>query len=269
MTAARRTRTSPPPRTPWHWALAGALLGGMLTLSLAAPARWLAAAVAQATQGMVQLADAQGTVWNGQARLILTGGRGSRDRITLPGPAHWQLRLHFDGLHLRLHASCCTQPEAPLALHISPRWGGAQVQLHDAQTHWPAALLAGLGTPFNTLALQGELGLHTRQLALDWQAGRLQLHGHADLTLRNMRSRLSTVQPLGSYQVQLQGGEAMSIHLSTLEGALLLNGQGQWIGQRLRFEGQASAAPGLHDQLANLLNLLGRRQGELALISLG
>ena len=56
---------------------------------------------------------------------------------------------------------------------------------------------------------------------------------------------------------------------ATMEGALQLSGSGRWVGSRLRFTGEASAAPGQEAQLANLLNLLGRRQGNRALISLG
>jgi general secretion pathway protein N len=50
---------------------------------------------------------------------------------------------------------------------------------------------------------------------------------------------------------------------------LLLNGEGQWVGARLRFKGEASAQEGQETALNNLLNILGRRQGTRSLISLG
>ena len=74
---------------------------------------------------------------------------------------------------------------------------------------------------------------------------------------------------MGSYRLALTGGDAVGLDLSTLEGSLRLSGSGQWVGSRLRFSGEASAAPGMEAQLANLLNLLGRRQGDRAIISLG
>ena len=80
---------------------------------------------------------------------------------------------------------------------------------------------------------------------------------------------MATLRPLGSYRVQLRGGDTPTLALSTLEGPLRLSGEGQWVGQRLRFQGEASAEPGLEGALANLLNLLGRRQGERALMSFG
>ena len=141
--------------------------------------------------------------------------------------------------------------------------------LQDGQTQWPAALLAGLGTPFNTIQPQGELALATQNLAAEWRAGRPSLTGGAELTLRHVSSRLSTLQPLGSYRVQLQGGDAPAFTLSTLEGPLQLSGNGQWVGARLRFSGEATAAPEQQAQLANLLNLLGRRQGDRAIMSFG
>ncbi|GAB1382088.1 hypothetical protein MASR1M50_04070 [Burkholderiales bacterium] len=116
---------------------------------------------------------------------------------------------------------------------------------------------------------QGELNLSTQALALQWQAGRASVQGQADVTLRQLSSRVATLRPLGSYRVQLRGGDTPTLALSTLEGPLRLSGEGQWVGQRLRFQGEASAEPGLEGALANLLNLLGRRQGERALMSFG
>ena len=54
-----------------------------------------------------------------------------------------------------------------------------------------------------------------------------------------------------------------------LEGRLQLSGSGHWVGTRLRFQGEARAAPGLQAQLANLLNILGRREGDRAILSFG
>ena len=59
------------------------------------------------------------------------------------------------------------------------------------------------------------------------------------------------------------------MQLSTLSGALLLSGEGQWLGERLRFTGEASAAEGQAQNLSNLLNIIGRRDGTRSLLSLG
>ena len=253
---------------PWAWALVGALIGVLLVLVLTAPARWLAQGLHRATGGMVQLTDPAGSLWTGSARLVLTGGAGSQDVTALPGRVQWRLRPTWTGVRAAVTADCCTA-SGPIDLTVNALWGGLRVGVADGQSLWPAALLTGLGTPWNTVQPQGELALTTRGLQVETLSGRVTVTGAADFTVRHLSSRLSTVQPLGSYQVQLQGGDAVSLQLSTLEGALRLSGQGQWVGGRLRFTGEATAAPGMEPQLANLLNIIGRRQGERAIISIG
>ena len=95
------------------------------------------------------------------------------------------------------------------------------------------------------------------------------LEGQAQLDALSMSSRLSTLRPMGSYRLTLQGGAAPTLGLQTLQGALQLSGSGQWVGQRLRFTGEASAAPEREGALSNLLNIIGRRSGARSLISLG
>ena len=255
------------PRSAWGWALAGAALGVLPAVVVFAPAQWLARAVEQASQGRVQLLQARGTVWTGSAQLVLTGGPASQDRAALPGRLDWQLRPGLTGLGVQLHASCCT-PE-PLQLQARARWTGPLVLFKDGQSQWPAAVLAGLGTPWNTLQPQGQLAVQTRGLSASWAAGRLTLAGQAQVDARAMSSRLSTLRPMGSYRLVLAGGETPTLTLSTLDGHLQLSGSGQWVGQRLRFAGEASAAPEREAALSNLLNIIGRRNGARSIITVG
>jgi general secretion pathway protein N len=232
-----------------------------------APARWLAAGMARASGGQVLLADARGTVWDGSAQLLLTGGPGSQDAAALPGRISWELRPRWDGAALRLRAECCTA--LPLDLRAHWRWAGLRLQVGDGQSQWPARVLAGLGTPWNTLQLDGEVRLGTQGLSVEWVEGRPIVDGRAELVALRVASRLSTLRPMGSYRITLQGGTQASLRLETLEGSLQLSGTGQWVGQRLRFRGEASAVPGREAALANLLNIIGRRSGERSLISIG
>ncbi len=258
------------PRAPWRWAVAGLLLGALPALALWAPARWLAAGVAQASGGQLRLEQASGTVWTGSARLVLTGGAGSDDQAALPGRLAWRLRPAWGGVQARIMADCCTS--APLALRAALGLGTAGVQVSDGQSQWPAAVLSGLGTPWNTIQPRGRLQLATTGLSLQWSDGRMQVQGQVQLDALGMSTRLSTLRPMGSYRLLLQGGqhgEAPTLQLSTLDGALLLSGSGQWVGQRLRFTGEASAAPEREAALANLLNIIGRRSGARSIITLG
>ena len=252
---------------PWLLAVVGAVCGLLLALVLAAPARWLGAALAHASGGAVQLQQASGSVWRGSARLLLTGGAGSRDRIALPGRVHWQLAPGPGTLRASLRADCCTT--TPIALHVAPRLGGAHIQVQQSSSTWPASLLTGLGTPFNTLQLHGELLLQTQPLAIELAQGRIRLDGHASITASRISSRLSTLPALGDYRIELAGGAAPTMHLSTLQGPLLLEGRGPWNGGHLRFSGEAGAAAGMEAQLANLLNIIGVRRGDKVFLELG
>lgn len=256
-----------PARATWAWAAGGILLGLALALVLFIPASWVAARVQGATAGRVVLAEARGTLWNGRANLQLTGGAGSTDMLALPTPVHWRVRPRWNGLRVELATACCT-PQ-PLVARVRPGLRSTEVDVEDGRAQWPASLLAGLGTPWNTLQLDGDLVLSTRDLSLEWVEGRLAVAGQAELQAQRMASRLSTVRPMGSYRITVSGGATPALQLETLDGALRLSGSGQWVGSRLHFRGAAEAAPGREDALANLLNIIGRRNGARSIITMG
>ena len=252
---------------PWGWAAAGMVCGVALAVLLFAPARWLAAAVAGASQGQVLLADTRGTVWGGSAQLVLTGGAGSKDAVALPGRLRWELGPRWNGAAAAVLADCCMQ--RPVALRARARWGGVDLDVGDSVSRWPASLSTGLGTPWNTLQLEGELRLSTQGLSVEWIEGRPAVTGRAELVALRLASRLSTLRPMGSYRITLQGGTPATLRLETLDGSLQLSGSGEWVGSRLRFRGEATAAPDREAALANLLNIIGRRSGPRSLISIG
>jgi general secretion pathway protein N len=255
-------------------ALWGVLVGGLLGLVLFAPAGWLASALHRASGERLLLADARGSVWSGDAVLVLAGGPGSRDASALPERLRWTLRPHWRGLKLSVRHGCCLHE--PLRLELRPAWGGFTLVLPprpEGIGRWPARWLAGLGTPWNTLQLGGTLRLASTGFTLRMVQGRARLDGTLELQLLGASSTLVPVDPLGSYRLQLRGdaagGDAATLTLQTLDGALQLAGSGQWTGARLRFRGDARAAPGQENALANLLNIIGKRQGALSVISIG
>lgn len=252
------------------WAATGAAIGMTLGLLAFAPAAWLADAVARSSGGQIQFDDPRGTVWRGSAQLVLSGGEGSRDALALPGRLEWELGLGSRGLHLQLQAACCTP--VPLALTLTPAWGGMVLAVADGGSEWPAGLLAGLGAPWNTVQPQGLLQLNTERLSVEWTEGRVRVAGSARLDALGMSSKLSTLKPVGSYRFSLLGSAnqgPLTVQLQTLEGSLSLAGNGQWTGSHWSFRGEASAAPEHETALGNLLNMVGRRQGAKSVISLG
>jgi general secretion pathway protein N len=252
---------------PWGWAVAGILSGLVLAIALFAPARWLAAAVAQATRGQVVINEPRGTVWDGSGQLVLTGGAGSNDAAALPGRLRWELAPRWNGAAAQLRADCCM--DRPLAVRARVRLRGLDVDIADNVSQWPAGVAVGLGTPWNTLQLDGELRLTTQGLSVEWVEGRPVVTGRAELVALRVASRLSTLRPMGSYRITLQGGSPATLRLETLDGSLQLSGSGQWVGSRLRFRGEASATPDREAALANLLNIIGRRSGSRSLITIG
>jgi general secretion pathway protein N len=240
-----------------RWGWAGLVCGAVVALVAFAPAAWLAEAVATQTRQRLLLTDARGTIWSGSAVPVLTGGPGSRGMA----------------LELRVRQSCCIDDQ--LLLRWRPSLGKQVVQLMPGSGHvgeWPAAWLAGLGAPWNSMQLGGTLRLSSPGAGMEVAAGRLRFTGQASLELIDVSSSLSMLDRLGSYRVQFDAaadGAGPAIALSTLDGALRLDGKGQWTGTQLRFRGEARAAPGFEGALDNLLNIFGRRQGALSLISIG
>ena len=259
------------PFTPWGSAVVGALLGLLLATFVFAPARWLAAGVNEASGGQIMLTDARGTVWTGSALLALSGGVASQSSVSLPGRVDWRMRPSASGSGVAVttdvNATCCMAQA--LQLQTSPRWGGALMQVANHTSNWPAGLLAGLGTPWNTIQAQGQLALSTQGLSVEWASGNAVMQGSVQLDALDMASRLSTLKPMGSYRLTLNGGTVNKLQLETLQGSLQLTGSGQWVGGRLRFDGVASSTPERQDALSNLLNIIGRRSGARAIIKVG
>ncbi len=268
-----------------RWAWAGAISGTLIAGVCFAPASWLADGVSTATQQRLTLVDARGSVWSGSAVLVLTGGPGSRDAAALPGRLTWTARPRGLALEAVLSQACCLHGD--ISVLWAPAFGGYKVTLKppgDWVGQWPAAWLAGLGTPWNTLRLGGTARLLSKGLTIESVQGRWRLAGGLDVELMHASSRLSTLDTLGSYRLSVQGeplnasldgarGKASAgtaqITLSTLEGALLLSGNGSWGLAGLRFQGEASAVDPGDSALGNLLNIIGRRDGARSVISIG
>ena len=258
-----------------RWAWAGVAFGLSAALVTQAPAYWLAHLVAQASDQRLLLQDTQGTVWNGSAQWVLNEGPNNTSVATarLPSRVTWQIAPHLDfaspslGLRVWVASACCT-PQ-PVRVDVSPLWQGVRVQVSDHTSQWPAAWLVGLGSPWNTIQPEGLMQLHTTRLVLEQRGGGAKLQGQAALQLRDLATRLSTLRPLGTYRVRVQGGDTIALTLDTVAGSLQLQGTGQWQQGRLQFNGEATAAPDAQDALSNLLNVLGQRQGNKSILKMG
>jgi len=257
-----------------RWAVWGAVVGMLVGVVAFAPAAWLASAIASATDRRVLLADARGTLWSGSAVTVLTGGPDSRDASALPGRLQWNLGFGGRALELRVTHACCLN--GPVSVQVRPGFGRMAATLIPPSGwvgQWPASLLGGLGTPWNTLQLGGAVRLVSPGLTIEWVQGRLRMDGRADFELLGASSRLATVDPLGSYRLTMTGDKASAgasqLTLTTVEGALQLTGSGTLGPGGVRFRGEASAGAADEAALNNLLNIIGRRSGARSVISIG
>ena len=230
------------------------------TLAVFFPAAWLGSLVESRTGGRLTLGDAQGTLWRGSA--FIGGAASGNSPVTplLPGRFSWKISpLALVGMvDLQLENS-----EA-LAQPLTFKGSWAHWQLSPSALLLPADGLAGLGAPLNTVAPSGTMRLSWTALELalaDGQVSKVNILGRTTLEMTDMASRLSSVRPLGSYALALDWhGQAAGLTLNSVKGPLLLSGSGNLNNGRLQFSGQAEAAKGFEEQLANLLNLLGQRK---------
>ncbi len=266
------------PRSSRRWLWLATLLGVLWALLWQAPASWLSAALWSASGQRVLLAQAQGTWRDGSALLVLEGGAGSRGATVLPGTLHWSVSLAqaWRG-RLQARIDWPAVSAQPLQVDAGLGWSQTRVRLQPAgegpdapwQGFLPLAVLEGLGTPWNTVALRGQAQFTLRGLNLESVAGRMRLGGQVRIDLPDVASRLSVVAPIGSYTLTITGqGADAQVDLHSDKGPLLLQGKGVWNGQALQFLGTGSATPGNEAAMANLLSLLGRPEGDHVRIAL-
>jgi general secretion pathway protein N len=245
----------------WSWC--GGLLGVVVALVAFAPASWLASSIGMVSQGRVLLQEPRGTVWAGSAQLVLAGGDGSSGATRLPSRMNWDISPQWWGVTVLLSAPCCT-PATPVqmtALLDEVLEGGALAwTLRSSELALPASMLVGLGAPWNTLQLAGDLRFSTDRLAGQWTAsgGVSSVSGQALLQANHMTTALSTLHPLGSYKLST-AGKALRLETNG-EAALVLNGTGNIEQGRIAFLGEATAAKGREEALSNLLHMMGQWQ---------
>ncbi|WP_420996037.1 type II secretion system protein N [Cupriavidus sp. 30B13] len=261
-------------RRPLGWRSLGWLALGLATVALtvlaAFPATWIADGIASQSQRRVLLADAEGSLWKGSATLALSAGAGSETATVLPGRLQWSVSFWplLTGT-LRLVVMHTEAMSAPVGVTVTPLGWTAQA----GAIRLPAALLEGVGAPFNTLRPDGRMRLDWSMLqgrffrragepgdGGNGNGGGGGLTGHLTLRLEQVSSAVSRVRPLGSYRAEIDwAGGAGKLELTTLAGPLHLQGSGT-LGRQARFEGTANADPDAAAQLVGLLSLLGRRE---------
>lgn len=268
-------------RAAWQWILGGLVVLSVTLLMVAiglafAPASWVDGFVSGATKGRFRIAEPSGNIWRGSGRLVITDGQQNRgndrsqtsnsDRLlvgmALPGRLIWQVTpwpLFIGRLDAQLKFDSMKQV-IRLKGHSRELIGTAGAM------DLPQLRMDQLGSPWNTIQPSATLSVR-------WDEFRLnngQFFGRGSISLAQVSSALSTVRPLGSYQVDFDSqGQKAQLTMKTVNGPLQLEGQGDWTpngGLRFVAFGKATAEEA---QLVPLLALLGKREGDRTVIRLG
>lgn len=230
----------------------------VLLLLVLAPATVFDAGLRRATAGRLRLAQAQGTVWSGSGVLEVrntTGpdGVGKQLSWTLQQRALWRGQLDY--LVNLGHAG-----------HAFPlRLSARRIELSNVEFSLPASVL-GVALPrIALLAPRGDLEVHIAKFSRLGDA----IAVNAVVTWKDASSALTSVAPLGTYQLRLDGtGQLLNATLRTSSGPLQLDGTGSWRGSGPLILSATARVDAQHRaQLTPLLRLIAveRGNGDFAL----
>ena len=239
-------------RFPTFRYLFGAIALYVLFLSVTAPAWLVVWALPKFAPFPITVQDSHGSLW-----------RGTFDGVNAALPTGQDLQ--FDTVKWQL------QPWNFLRAEIAARveLAGSQMQgkgiiakgifggikLREVTASAPASLLP-LAVP--ALAIWNPGGTLDFTTANFSYAG-VDSSGKASVTWRQAALALSPVKPLGEYGLAIDAKDgALNYQLTTVSGALQLEGKGRWATNGApTFLGSARAQPNYAAQLADLLRLLG------------
>ena len=203
------------------------------------------------TQQHILLSQATGTVWQGNAE-VESAGDGSQNHIAL-GHFAWQV-YPLQILQGRLYLSLSQNDKEPIWLSIL----SDSVHIEHFNIDLPAAVISQWMPSLNAAQLGGKVQINSDGFILSDHF----LQGKASVDWQQVNSPLSTVNPLGHFQLELEGqSDGLKLHLSTISGPLQLEGNGLWSSQSgLSFDGEASADTNQRVALAPILHVLGNEQ---------
>lgn len=231
-------------------AIALAFLAALVAL---APATWLDAALQRASGKIVGLAEARGSVWRGSGviQAILPSGKVETLESVRWTVDPWAL------LTARLHVTMLSERDGKPVLDAT--FAPTSVAIAELRLEAPADLLGAISPTLREAGASGHLSLRASGVRLDGQSSA----GAGELLWTDAGSSLTSVHPLGTYLINLNGtGRGVAFTIATLGGALNLKGGGQWQpGQPLAFDASATPAADQSRQLAPLLRIIGKETG--------
>lgn len=226
------------------------------------PARWALSSVASQTQCSILIDSPTGSIWHGSAAIGFSepaiDGKNCRPALAVTERLSWEMSCQLLGLSCKATIQTPALSK-PLQISIKP----GELRVADNEARLPAQILEVLGAPWTLLHPRAQL--HARWTDLVFQTPNAS--GNIRISLNDLISPISQIQPLGSYDVQGEiSGTGLDYTLSTSKGPLLLQAQGRISKQAATGQGEANATPEMKEALTGLLNLIGKRQGDTYLL---
>jgi general secretion pathway protein N len=255
---------------------------------LHAPATWLDDVAARTSAGRIRLAQASGTIWQGQAYLLVSikqstqtmsvsAASGTNDRdyradqaralnrvtgLVLPEPLRWRINpfgLLAGGSALEVSMQGLDRP-------LRLAWRDQTLQVPAGQVDLPRLDFAALGSPWNSLQPSARLQFRWSELLIATHADPAKPSvGRVNLVINDLAARISPVQPLGSYDLAFDLGSRKQWTMKTLEGVLDLRAAPE-AGRGIRIEARPQAAE--EARLRPLLSLMGTREADATVMRL-
>lgn len=242
------------PKNWWRYLLLGFTLY-LLFLIINIPATWAAWGTAKATGRSVILSSPVGTLWRGKAELLISLPNTSPQKL---GQVGWRLNplwLATGRIGLTL-SFLDSEIQGKGQAYV----GFQHTKVSDSKFILPASYVAELYAPAKLIAPQGQIWVTVKALEFREDGAK----GQATLHWKQAASSLSSVQPLGDYQLNIKAADKKAdIELSTLGGSLELKGSGKWdinTSGMMVFNGTAVARQQA-DELQPLLQLMGTDGG--------
>jgi len=226
----------------------------LLFIIIEMPASWFAWGMYKYSRGSIRLDPIAGSLWHGNGRVVVYYPPTTPHDL---GSVQWRINplwLFAGKLQSNWRAE---SPE--IHVNTTLRLGAGGVTLLDTDAALPAQAATAFYPAASLISPQGQLRLQIPKLTMD----RNGITGGGEIQWQNAGSSLTTVQPLGTYRLEIAAaGKTANLKLTTVSGDLELTGQGQYQASTGLIHLSGSAVPRQHaSELEPLLQLLGNNLG--------
>ncbi len=204
-----------------------------------------------ATQSGIQLEHLSGTLWHG------TVGKVSFPRRIGVAPIQ-NLQWNFQWHYLFRGELAVNLESADIVGSLTLARGFGGLRIAQADLALPTEDLTQFFPQLGLWQPGGEVQLQTQGFAPNTRTA-----DEINIVWRNATLNLTSLQPLGDYQLQLLNEDGqIKTRLKTLTGKLQLEGVGTFTKDGFQFTGSARAFPAYATQLKPLLDSFGQDRGD-------